>query len=111
LGWRLVIAGNCFLARPLVLDAAQVNWSVEFETQYTFVLKGHKLTAHHVRHGDIRLIPAGRDRFTTTEWFLPQVNFQRDSSNRVASVTLGGGRVTGIRLTRKDTLSAAAPKP
>jgi hypothetical protein len=85
-------------------------WSDELETQYTITLKGHKLTVEHIRHGEIRLIPASRDRFTTTEWFMPEVNFLRDSSNRVSGATLGGGRVAGIRFSRKGSTPAAAPK-
>jgi hypothetical protein len=86
-------------------------WSDELETQYTFRLKGHKLMADHVRHGEIRLLSAGRDRFTTTEWFMPEVNFRRDASNRVSEVTLGGGRVVGIRFSRKGAAPPATPKP
>jgi CubicO group peptidase (beta-lactamase class C family) len=86
-------------------------WSDELETQYTITLKGHKLTAEHIRHGEIRLVPASRDRFTTTEWFMPEVNFLRDSSNHVSGATLGGGRVAGIRFSRKGSAPAAAPKP
>jgi CubicO group peptidase (beta-lactamase class C family) len=86
-------------------------WNDELETRYTITVKGHKLMANHVRHGDIRLLPMGRDRFTTTEWFMPEVNFLRDSSNRVSGVTLGGGRVVGIRFSRKGAAAPAAPKP
>ena len=86
-------------------------WSDGLETQYTFRLKGHKLMADHVRHGEIRLLPAGRDRFNTTEWFMPEVNFQRDASNRVSGVTLGGGRVAGIRFSRKGSTPPSASKP
>jgi CubicO group peptidase (beta-lactamase class C family) len=88
-----------------------VYWSDELETQYTITLKSGKLTAEHVRHGEIALIPASQDRFKTTEWFMPEANFLRDSSNRVSGLTLGGGRVKAIRFTRKVSTVAAAPKP
>ena len=88
-----------------------VYWSDELETQYTITLKGGKLTAAHVRHGDIALIPASQDRFKTTEWFMPEANFLRDSSNRVSGVTLGGGRVKAIRFNRKVATGAAASMP
>lgn len=88
-----------------------VYWSDELETQYTVTLKNGKLTAEHVRHGEITLIPASQDRFKTTEWFMPEANFLRDSSNRVAAVTLGGGRVAAIRFNRKVSTGASAPKP
>ena len=86
-------------------------WSDELETQYTITLKDGKLTAEHVRHGEITLIPANQDRFKTTEWFMPEANFLRDSSNRVSAVTLGGGRVTAIRFNRKVSPGARASMP
>jgi CubicO group peptidase (beta-lactamase class C family) len=76
-------------------------WSDELETQYTVTLQRGKLTASHIRHGDIRLYPAGQDRFTTREWFMPEVHFLRDSANKVSGLTFGGGRVTAIRFNRK----------
>jgi hypothetical protein len=88
-----------------------VYWSDELETQYTITLKGGKLTAAHVRHGEIALIPASQDRFKTTEWFMPEANFLRDSSNRVSGVTLGGGRVKAIRFNRKVPTGAEASMP
>ena len=88
-----------------------VYWSDELETQYTIILKGGKLTAEHVRHGEIALIPASQDRFKTTEWFMPEANFLRDSSNRVSGVMLGGGRVKAIRFNRKVSTGAGAPIP
>jgi CubicO group peptidase (beta-lactamase class C family) len=88
-----------------------VYWSDELETQYTIKLKSGRLTAEHVRHGEIALIPASQDRFKTTEWFMPEANFLRDSSNRVSGVTLGGGRVKAIRFNRKVLTGVDASKP
>jgi CubicO group peptidase (beta-lactamase class C family) len=76
-------------------------WSEELETEYTILLKNGKLVAEHLRHGEIGLSPAGKDRFSTQEWFMPEVRFLRDSSNSISGLTLGGGRVTGIRFQRK----------
>ncbi len=76
-------------------------WSDELETEYTILLKEGKLTAQHIRHGEIPLLPAGKDRFSTREWFMPEVNFLRDGSNWISGLTLGGGRVTAVRFTRK----------
>jgi hypothetical protein len=94
------------LAPAEVTDLEQYQgtyWSDELETQYTITLKGHKLRADHVRHGEITLLPAGLDRFSTTEWFMPEVIFLRDSANRISGVTLGGGRTTAIRFSRKGS--------
>jgi CubicO group peptidase (beta-lactamase class C family) len=78
-----------------------VYWSDELETQYTVLLKGTKLTASHIHHGEIELVPIGKDRFAGAEWFMPRANFFRDSSDHISGVTLGGGRVAGIRFLRK----------
>jgi CubicO group peptidase (beta-lactamase class C family) len=87
------------------LDEFQgVYWSDELETEYTIICKDGKLTAEHIRHGVIGLAPAGKDRFSTREWFTPEVHFIRDGSNCVSGLTLGGGRVTGIRFARKSTV-------
>ena len=88
-----------------------VYWSDELETQYTITLKSGKRTAEHVRHGEIALIPASQDRFKTMEWFMPEANFLRDSSNRVSGLTLGGGRVAAIRFNRKVSTGAGASMP
>jgi hypothetical protein len=80
-----------------------VYWSDELETQYTIILRDGKLKAEHIRHGEIPLAPAGRDRFAAAPWFMPEVKFFRDGSNRVSGLTLGGGRVTAIRFTRKTS--------
>lgn len=79
-----------------------IYWSDELETEYTIVFKNGKLTAEHIRHGEIGLDPAGKDRFSTREWFMPEVHFIRDGSNCVSGLTLGGGRVTAIRFVKRE---------
>jgi CubicO group peptidase (beta-lactamase class C family) len=87
---------------PQDLEAFQgVYWSDELETEYTIKLKDGKLTAEQIRHGRIELLPAAQDQFTTREWFMSEVRFQRDESGKVSGVTLGGGRLAGILFKRK----------
>jgi len=76
-------------------------WSDELETQYKIKLKDGKLTADHIRHGNIELFPTMQDQFATRQWFMGQVKFQRDASGKVSGVTLGGGRLTGILFKRR----------
>jgi hypothetical protein len=76
---------------------AGVYWSEELETEYTISCKEGKLAAQHIRHGEIPLVASGPDRCTSSQWFMPVVKFLRDSSGKVSGMTLGGGRVTGIR--------------
>jgi hypothetical protein len=87
---------------PKDLEAFQgVYWSDELETQYTVKLKDGKLTAEHIRHGNIELLPTAQDHFATRESFMAQVEFERDASGKVSGMTLGGGRLTGILFKRR----------
>ena len=87
---------------PKNLEAFQgVYWSDELETQYTIKLKDGKLTAEHIRHGAIELLPTMQDQFQPQEWFMSEVKFQRDGAGQVSGVTMGGGRLTGILFKRR----------
>ena len=81
---------------------AGVYWSDELETQYRISLHEDKLVAQHVRHGEITLTPFAKDLFRGGEWFLQEARFTRDAAGRVTQVTLGGGRVRGIRFFRRQ---------
>jgi len=76
-------------------------WSDELETQYTIRVAGETLIAEHVRHGEIALRPAGKDFFSGGEWFFSQVRFERDSAGKPATMIVGGGRVRGVKFTRR----------
>jgi CubicO group peptidase (beta-lactamase class C family) len=76
-------------------------WSDEVETQYTIRRKNGRLVAEHIRHGEIALRPVEKDRLSAGNWFMPDVGFVRDASGKVAAMTLGGNRLTGIRFTRR----------
>ena len=88
-------------AAPDLSPYEGIYWSEELETQYTMVVKAGKLVAVHAHHGEIPLTILAKDRFSSPEWFMPNVVFARDSSDRVIAATLGGGRVAGIRFARK----------
>jgi CubicO group peptidase (beta-lactamase class C family) len=79
---------------------AGVYWSPELETQYTIFVRDGKLFADHVRHGEIALKPTAKDEFSGS-WFMQQVKFLRDNAGRITALTIGGGRVTGIRFDRR----------
>jgi CubicO group peptidase (beta-lactamase class C family) len=95
---------------PKDLEAFQgVYWSDELETQYTIKLKDGKLTAEHIRHGSVGLLPTVQDQFATREWFMTQVKFQRDASGQISGVTMGGGRLTGILFKRRKEQTGPGP--
>lgn len=78
-------------------------WSEELETQYTFSIDNGKLIATHTHHGVITLTPKSKDSFSADQWFMADVNFIRDNAGRVTAVTLGGGRIRGIRFVKKQS--------
>lgn len=86
---------------PDFLPYTGVYWSEELETQYTFFLRDGILFGRHAHHGEFALVPTIRDQFSSDQWFSPHINFIRDSAGKIAGVTLGGGRVTGVNFTRK----------
>jgi CubicO group peptidase (beta-lactamase class C family) len=76
-------------------------WSDELETQYSFSIDKGKLIATHAHHGVIILTPQTEDSFKSDKWFMADVRFIRDGEGRVTAVTLGGGRIRGIRFAKK----------
>jgi hypothetical protein len=94
--------GRVALSPPDLKNLAEyagVYWSPELETQYTIFVRDGKLFADHVRHGEIALKPVAKDEFSGS-WFMRQVKFLRDNAGRITGLTMGGGRVTGIRFNR-----------
>ncbi len=78
-----------------------VYWSEELETQYTVKLVNDHLVTDHAHHGETLLTPSDKDHFRSGAWFMPDVRFLRDASGNVVGMTLGGGRVTRIRFSRR----------
>jgi hypothetical protein len=76
-------------------------WSEEVETQYTVIRKDDLLFLDHAHHGEISLAPAGKDQFRSSAWFMPEVKFVRDGSGNMVAMTVGGGRVSGVRFARR----------
>jgi hypothetical protein len=83
-------------------------YSHELETFYTVELEDEGLTIGHRRHGDFALSPKEKDVFACSEWYIGKVSFERDETDRVASLRMGGGRVRGLLLERVDADAPAA---
>jgi CubicO group peptidase (beta-lactamase class C family) len=82
---------------------AGAYWCDELETQYTLEVRGSELVASHPRHLDIRLRPAAKDFFAGNTWFFGEVRFTRDRQGRITGMTVGGGRVRGIKFVRRPS--------
>lgn len=80
---------------------AGIYWSDELETQYTFFLKDGRLFGLHAHHGEFPMTRGTGDKFRTSMWFMPDVQFLRDEAGKITGAKLGGGRVAGIHFARK----------
>ena len=80
-------------------------YSPEVEALYRIEATGAELTAHHVRHGKIALIPLFPDEFTSNQWFLSNVRFERTAGGQVTGLRVSGdgGGVRNLRFVRLAT--------
>jgi hypothetical protein len=60
------------------------------ETQYTMKVRDGRLVAEQVRYGEFSLTPTAKDQFRSNAWFMPEVRFVHDGSDRITAVVLGG---------------------
>ena len=91
-------------AGPVESDLSQYAgsyWSEELETQYTIFIRNGKLFGMHAHHGEFTLSGTVRDQFSSSLWFAPEVKYFRDAAGKITGLTLGGGRVTAVKFTRK----------
>lgn len=87
--------------KPDLSQYTGAYWSDELETQYTFAVKDGKLGAMHAHHGAIKLEHTTQDSFSANRWFIQEVAFQRNGEGLVTGMTVGGGRVRGVRFVKK----------
>ena len=68
----------------------------EISTGYYFKVVGNKLIASHSRLSDIELSPVKKDFFSGTAWFFGQVEFIRDSEDKINGCKVSSGRVRNL---------------
>jgi hypothetical protein len=73
----------------------------ELETQHTFFVRNGGLFGLKSHHAEFALVPTIKDQFSSGEWYAPRIKFVRDSAGAIAGVTMGGGRVSAVKFTRK----------
>ncbi|HLO59007.1 MAG TPA: serine hydrolase [Bacteroidales bacterium] len=71
--------------------------SDELKTSYTLFVESGKLVARHFRTGDIHLSPTRENVFNGDQWFYGQMEFTRDSNNKVTGFKVGSGRVRNLK--------------
>ncbi len=72
-------------------------YSEELATTYSFVVEDGKLVAKHIRHPDTDLRPVKKDRFLSGAWYMPDIEFVRDSNGSISGLKISSGRVRNVR--------------
>ena len=73
------------------------------EALYRIEATGDELTAHHVRHGQIALIPMFPDEFASDQGFFSNVRFERTGGGEVTELRVSGGGVRNLRFVKLPT--------
>ena len=76
--------------------------STELATVYSIVSEDGKLLARHRRHGDIELVPTGKDTFRGKAWFMSIVEFTRDNTGRVSGFLVSQHRGRKQRFVKRE---------
>ncbi len=71
-------------------------YSPELLTTYTFEVVNDTLVAKHQRHDDIKFNAKAKDSFSGNAWFIGNVDFIRDKSNKVNGFKVNSGRVRNL---------------
>ena len=77
-------------------DFAGDFYSEELSTTYNFTVVDHSLVVKHSRLSDFKLNPTKKDMFTGDVWYFGQVEFIRDSNNRITGCNVSNGRVRNL---------------
>jgi hypothetical protein len=95
--------------KKIPFDASKVKlseyagtfYSPELETAYTFVVENDTLRTHHQRHDDMKMNPVRPDVFRASDWYLGEVEFQRNKANQITGLRASNGRVRGVKFEKK----------
>ena len=77
--------------------------SEELRTYYWVLISDGALVARHARYGDLPLIDCGDDQFTSTPWWMGQVDFDRDSKGAITGFRITVPRMRNLRLTKRSS--------
>lgn len=76
-------------------------YSPELLTTYTFEVVNDTLVAKHQRHDDIKFNVKAKDSFSGNAWFIGNVDFTRDASNKVNGLKVNAGRVRNVKFVKQ----------
>jgi CubicO group peptidase (beta-lactamase class C family) len=89
-------------------DPAKINlpeysgefYSEELCTSYTMVVESVKLIARHFRTGDVILTPNKPDQFSGNQWYFGNVEFVRDTDNKITGCKVTSSRVRNLKFVK-----------
>lgn len=84
-----------------LLEYEGVYYSVELETQYTLKVVDGKLMAHHRWYKPFAFTHSAKESFSGGQWFVGQIEFDRDPSGAVSGFSAGNGRTRGVWFQKK----------
>lgn len=74
-------------------DYAGTFYADELGATYTLSVESDTLYATHLRFGSITLYPSGPDSFVANQWFIREVEFERDDEGNIT-----GFRASNVRV-------------
>jgi CubicO group peptidase (beta-lactamase class C family) len=80
-------------------------YNEEIDTAYTARVVNGQLLLTHLRHGDIPLTDAGKDRFTGRIEFTAQFEFQRDEAGQVVELRISNFGAKNVKFRRSPKAS------
>ena len=102
-GGQIMDAPRIKAFEPTSIDLSQFTgsfYSEELATTYHFVLQDDQLMAKHIRLNDFPLNPVKEDIFNGQVWFFGQVEFVRDSDNKITGCKVSSGRVRNLHFAK-----------
>ena len=72
----------------------------QLNTGYTFDVKDGKLVANNLRIGEVTFSPVTKDKFKGDFWNLSNINFQRDSQQKITGFKISTDNVRNLKFTK-----------
>lgn len=82
-------------------DYAGTYYSDELSTSYELILGENEIVFRHSRHSDVSITPIKENMFTSEQWALSSVRFERDENNAVSGMRVTNGRVRNLYFERR----------
>jgi len=75
-------------------------YSEELSSYYHIHLEGDQLVVKHQRHSDFNLDLVKEDSFASSTWYFGQLEFVRDTTNKINGFKVNAGRVRNLHFDR-----------